>query len=161
MNLVSSKELASEPPSRIFTKLLEFLEETKSQAEYHNTEVRSSNSHGKGNTKIGFVCGIYSPSEQYKVTDEIPRKESRPCLACADGPTNLNSAMHPTGYCAVWHSLSIQERKEKVNCIKCPFGGKETKHTTEDCKKTKFKCHNCSEENNHHTWFCTKPNSRI
>ena len=160
VKLVSSKELASEPPSAIFHKLLEFLEESKLQAEYHCTELRSNNSGNRAITKVGFVCGVELSSKSSSSAVEPPRKDTRACLACADGSTDLRTAMHPTGNCAVWRSLSLQEKKGKVNCIKCPFGGKETKHVTEDCKKTKYKCHNCLSENDHHTWFCNRPKAK-
>ena len=161
VKLVSSKELASEPPSQIFNKLLEFLEETKLQAEYLKTEVRSINTHGRVNPRVDFVCGVFSSTQPSKFANEPTWQKSRPCLACADELTDLESSMHPTGNCAVWCNLSLQEKTKKVNCVQCPFGGKETRHTTAECKKTKFKCHNCLEENDHHTWFCTKPNSRL
>ena len=160
IKLVSSKELASETPSGIFNKLLEFLEDTKLQAEYHSIELRQTDAHTKASTKLGFVCGVEVSSKQQQSLIEPPRKDVRACLACADGTTDLRSAIHPTGNCAVWRSLSLQEKKGKVNCIKCPFGGKDTKHFTADCKKTKFKCHNCLQENDHHSWFCTKPKAK-
>ena len=68
--------------------------------------------------------------------------------------------MHPTGTCAVWKSLSLKEKKARVNCTKCPFGGLDTKHKTEECKKTNLKCHNCLQEDDHHTWFCFRPKSK-
>ena len=160
VKLVSSKELSSEPPSKIFNRLLEFLEETKLQAEYHNTELRGTDTRTKASTKLGFVCGVEVSNKQNQSITEPPRKDTRACLVCADGTTDLKSAMHPTGNCAVWRSLSLREKKDKVNCVKCPFGGKETKHFTEDCKKTKIKCHNCLQENDHHSWFCTKPKAK-
>ena len=135
--------------------MLEFFEETKLQAEYHNTEVRITNSYGRGSTKLGFVCGV-EPSS--KLVQPV-REPTRACLVCKDETTDLKAAMHSTGSCAVWHSLSLKEKEEKVNCVKCPFYGKDTKHSTSECKKEKFKCHECSQENDHHTWFCNKPKS--
>ena len=161
VKLVSSAAFADKLPNEIFTKMLEFLNETKMQAEYHNTDVRTTSQSGKAATKLGFVCGgneiIGSGTKSVK---EPPRSDAKACLVCADGATDIKSAMHPTGSCAVWKSLSLREKKEKVNCIKCPFNGKETKHTTSDCPKKKLKCHNCLQEDDHHTWFCTKTKSK-
>lgn len=157
---VSSKELSDLSPSQIFEKMLEFLEETKVQAEYHSTELRSSNVSGKASTKVGFVCGVEMSTKSVNSAVEPPRRENRACLACADGATDVKSALHPTGNCAVWRSLSLREKRERVNCVKCPFGGKDTKHVTADCKKTKLKCHNCLQDDDHHTWFCSKPKAK-
>ena len=131
-------------------------------------EVRSHETYGKASSKFGFVCGVSGDgkgSEGKSKEAEIPikqkkepvRKDVKLCLACADGLTDLKVAMHSTGNCAVWKALSL---KEKVNCVKCPVGGKNTKHTTSECKKEKLKCHNCNEENSHHTWFCTKQKAK-
>ena len=39
--------------------MLEFFEETKIQAEYHSTEIRSQDkSQGRASTNVGFVCGV-------------------------------------------------------------------------------------------------------
>ena len=85
-----------------------------------------------------------------------PKFETRPCLVCSDNTPNLEAALHSTGNCAVWAALSLKDKTERVNCVKCPFYGKDTQHTTAECRKTKFKCHKCLQENDHHTWFCTK-----
>ena len=154
VKLVSSKECVDMAPSEIFNRLLKFLEENKLQAEYHNTEIRSTNCHGRARTKCGFVCGEDPSCNMVHPSTEPSQNEIRTCLACSDGSTDLKAAMHPTGTCAVWASLSLKEKMDKVNCIRCPFKGKDTKHTTADCKKTKFKCHNCLQENDHHSWFC-------
>ena len=116
VKLVSSVECASMTPSQIFTRMLKFFEETKLQAEYHNTEVRSVSAQGKGSTRLSFVCGgKEGGSGGGKASSkEPPRTEVRPCLACWDGATDLASSLHPTGSCAVWKSLSLKERKEKV-----------------------------------------------
>ena len=155
IKLVSSKECAEMTPGEIFHKMLEFFEETKLQAEYHNTEIRITNSYGRASTKLGFVCGMEPSSKLVQPVREPPRA----CLVCKDGTTDLKAAMHSTGSCAVWQSLFLKEKEEKVNCVKCPFYGKETKHSTSECKKEKFKCHECLQENDHHTWFCTMPKS--
>ena len=161
VKLVSSAAFADKLPSEIFTAMLEFFEETKMQAEYHNTDVRTVNQFGKATTKLGFVCGGSETSSSIiKSVKEPPRSDTKACLVCADGATDLKSAMHPTGSCAVWKSLSIREKKEKVNCVRCPYNGKDTKHTTAECQKKKLKCHNCLQEDDHHTWFCTKPKSK-
>ena len=114
IKLVSSKECADMVPSKIFNRMLEFFEETKLQAEYHNTEIRSSDSHGRASTKLGFVCGVESSNNSVIPIKEPPRNEVRACLACSDGSTDLKAAMHPTGTCAVWTSLSMKEKRTKL-----------------------------------------------
>ena len=156
IKIVSSKDCVNMTPSEIFKKLLEFLEDTKLQAEYHDTEIRSVASCGRASTKLEFVCGV-KPGPFNHLVNPIkkpPRNQIRACLACSDGSTDLDSTMHSTGSCAVWSSLTLKEKIDKVNCIKCPFWGKDTNHNTDECRKTKFKCHNCLQENDHHTWFC-------
>ena len=111
--------------------MLEFLEETKLQAEYHNIEVRNSVHHGRAATKLGFVGGAEPVHrEPVKNVKEPARREAAACLVCGDGATDLKAAMHPTGSCAVWKSMTLKEKKDKVNCVRCPFGGKGTKHKT-------------------------------
>ena len=105
------------------------------------------------------MCGLNLSSQLVQPAKEHQRNETRVCLACSDNAKDLKEAMHPTGSCAVWRSLSLEEKKEKVNCEKCPFYGKDTKHTTAECKKVKFKCHDCLQDSDHHTWFCTYPKS--
>ena len=151
----STKEASNKTPNEISNLMLSFFEETRLQAEYPNTDVRNNAVYERAAIKLGFVCGIQAVSLDSIIAEkcEPARKEERLCLACADGTTDLKVAMHPTGNCAVCRSLSLKEKKLKVNCIKCPFGGKVTKHTTTECKKTKFNYHNCLQENDYHTCF--------
>ena len=161
VKLVSSKEYASKLPREIFAKFLEFLEDTKLQAEYHNIEIRSTDHQGRAVTKLGFVGGVEPVHKESAVyTKEPARKEAIACLVCGDGATDLKAAMHPTGSCAVWKSMTLKEKNDKVNCVRCPYNGKETKHTTAECQKKKLKCHNCHQDDDHHTWFCTRAKSK-
>ena len=101
-------------PSKIFNRMLEFFEETKLQAEYHKTEIRSSDSHGRASTKLGFVCGVESSNNLVNPIKEPPRNEVRACLACSDGSTDLKAAMHLTGTYSVWSSLSLREKRIRL-----------------------------------------------
>ena len=162
IKLVSSKEMSDKPSSEIFEKLLEFLEDTRRQAEYFGTEVRQLGSNqAKASTKLGFVnCGasdsFVSDSLNNKSKEPPRGREPLPCLACSDGSTDLKAAIHPTNNCEVWRSLTFQEKKAKVKCIYHPAKGLKGDHTTDECKVGKAKCDLCkdSNRNGHHSWFC-------
>ena len=80
-----------------------------------------------------------------------------PCLACADGSTNLNIARHWTRDCAVWNSLTNSQKRAKVNCIIHPF---KKDHKTADCpQKTSIKCKNCNKVG-HHLLLCDVNNAK-
>ena len=79
IKLVSSKEFAVKAPSDIFKGMLEFFEETKIQAEYHSTEIRSQDkSQGRASTNVGFVCGVSNSGSESSGSSgnvkEPPRK---------------------------------------------------------------------------------------
>ena len=57
--------------------MLEFLDETKLQAEYNNTEVRNTNSYARASTKLGFVCGVNLSSQLVQPVKEPQRTETR------------------------------------------------------------------------------------
>ena len=162
IKLASSKEMANKPSSEVFEQLLEFLEDTKRQAEYFGTEVRQGQSQSvKASTKLGFVnCGAVDNTvadESSKKIKEPPRsRDPLPCLACDDGLTNLSTALHPTNRCDVWKSLTYNQKREKVKCIYHPAKGLKGDHVTSECRVGKAKCEICKDnnQNGHHTWFC-------
>ena len=72
-------------------------------------------------------------------------------MACDDGATNKNSIMHKLSECDVWTSLSLSQKKDKVQCIKHPWT---RDHTSQNCK-FKSSCWKCK-STDHHQLFCPK-----
>ena len=74
---------------------------------------------------MGFVGGgengRQGPTRTIRNVREPPRQDRKLCLACGNGSTDLGIAMHPTGTCAVWRGLSLKEKKDRVNCVKCAY----------------------------------------
>ena len=56
------------------------------------------------------------------------------------------------GTCAVWKSLTQQEKEKKVKCLKHPF---KSDHTTQNCTVKGKKCKLCSQDT-HHFLLCPK-----
>ena len=164
IKLASSKLMADKPSNEVFEHLLEFLEETKRQAEYFGTEVRQvSTNQARASTKLGFVsCGVTECGSLTSSSNKVqkPHKGRDPllCLACGDGLTDLDAAIHSTYTCDVWRSLNLNQKREKVKCIYHPAKGLNCNHTTEECKVGKARCDICKEQNStgHHTWFCNQ-----
>ena len=81
-----------------------------------------SGQYGRAVTTLWFVGGgenvRQDPARTVRTIREPPRQETKLCLVCGDGATDLGIAMHPTGTCAVWRSLSLKDNKDKVNCVK-------------------------------------------
>ena len=160
IKLASSKDMSDKPSCEVFESLLEFLEDTKRQAEYFGTEVRQIGSNqAKVSTKLRFVsCGSANDTSTSKVRESSRTREPLTCLACCDGSTYLTAAVHPIKSCVIWNNLTNQQKREKVNCIYHPAKGLNLNHTTAECKVGKAKCDNCKESNTdgHHTWFCNQ-----
>jgi len=97
--------MANKSSSEVFDSLLDFLEDTKRQAEYFGTDVRQGGDQAKASTKLGFVnCGPSVGVASYtndKIKEPPRAREPLPCLACGDGSTDLKVAIHPTYSCEV------------------------------------------------------------
>ena len=129
IKLATSREMANKPPSEIFECMLVFLEDTKRQAEYFGTEVRQTGANqAKASTKLGFVnCGptdsLVTNTDSHKVREPPRQREPLPCLACADGSTDLETTLHPTNSCNVWRNLTYQKKKSKSQvCVSSSQG---------------------------------------
>ena len=98
-----------------FDKFMEFLAEFKKMVRYQTSESRSSANH-KAQTQTCFVTGLTAkvkPKSDPGDSDDDPEKpkfEMKPCLACNDGATNIESIKHSVESCDVLNSLSIKEK---------------------------------------------------
>ena len=110
----------------MFDKFMEFLAKYKKTVKYQMSESRSSASN-KTQTQVCFVTGLSAkvkPKNEPRdssVKTEKPKEWLKPCLACNDGATNINSIKHSVESCEVWNSLSIKEKEAKIKCKKHPF----------------------------------------
>ena len=138
---VIKNDLKKKTPMDKFLELMKFLGQSKQATKYHSTECRSQT--GKQQTQTCYVTGKTffakheSKHEEYKHDNsdkkDRPRQELKPCLACnRDGVTNTASTIHPMKSCAVWDSLSFEEKKNLVTCTNNPF---DRTHAATECTK--------------------------
>merc|ERR1711867_337914 len=119
-----------------FDKFMEFLAKYKKMVRYQMSDSRSSVNH-KAQTQTCFVTGLTAkvkPKSDPRDTPnktEKPKFEMKPCLACNDGGTNIDSIKHAVESCEVWNSLSVREKEAKIKCKKHPFS---LDHKHSDCK---------------------------
>ena len=164
IKLVSSKDISDKPSCQIFEKLLEFLEDTKRQAEYFGTDVRQCQGNQvKESMQLNFVnCEVsdlsVSDCVSYKFKEPPRHRYPLPCLACGDSSDDHIAASHPTNKCDIWRRLTFQQKRERVKCLYHPAKGLNSDHTTEECKVGSAKCYKCksNNRNGHHTWFCNQ-----
>ena len=124
---------------------------------YQMSDARSSVSN-KTQTQTCFVTGLTAkvkpksdPRDSADKTEK-PKFEMKPCLACNDGATNIDSIKHSVESCDVSNSLSIKEKEAKIKCKKHPFS---LDHNHSDCKSDIRGCKICKEKM-HHFLLCPK-----
>ena len=106
-----------------FENFMKFLAKKKEVVEYQISDARSSGGY-KVQTQTCYVTGLSSKikvkPEQNQSTTSDKAKESKfvmkPCIACDDGATNIESIKHSVETCEVWNSLSSKEKEAKVKC---------------------------------------------
>ena len=152
------REKLTEKGSKIkFDRFMEFLAEFKKMVRYQTSDSRSSASN-KAQTQTCFVTGLSAkikPNNDPKdssVKTEKPKFEFKPCIACNDGATNIDSIKHSVENCEVWNSLSVREKEAKIKCKKHPFSHD---HKHSDCKTDIRGCKVCKEKT-HHFLLCPK-----
>ena len=111
-----------------FENFMKFLAKKKEVVEYQISDARSSSGY-KVQTQTCYVTVLSSKikvkpdSNQSTTSDRV--KESKfimkPCIACDDGATNIESIKHSVESCEVWNSLSAKDKEAKVKCKKHPF----------------------------------------
>ena len=130
--------------------LLRFLAEYKEMAEYgsafESAGVRAHTCFVTGQT---VEKKLNKEKKKYGSEDQTFKGTLRPCLACNDGATNEDSILHNVGDCEVWRSLSIQDKRGKVQCIKHPFSD----HKTANCNTAVRACKYCNDKS-HHFLLC-------
>ena len=138
---------------------MKFLAEQKEMVKYHMSDARSSVGH-KTQTQTSFVTGLsskvnikpdYNRSASASKPSE-PKYVMKPCIACDDGATNIESIKHSVETCDVWNSLVVKEKEAKVKCRKHPFS---QDHNNTECKSIIRGCRICKEKS-HHTLLCPK-----
>ena len=154
---VINEDLTGKGSDTKFDKFMEFLAKYKKMVKYQMSDARSSVSH-KTQTQTCFVTGLSAkvkPKGDYKESsDKIdkPKFEMKPCIACNDGATNIDSIKHSVESCDVWNSLTVKEKEAKVKCKKHPFS---FDHNHSDCKSNIRGCKICKEKT-HHFLLCPK-----
>ena len=137
-----------------FSRLMTFMAKYKEIVENRAPDVKMVS----GKTFTSFVTGVTFTAKVHpgggKTKQDGPPnsvwvKNLKPCLACDDGATNKSSIMHRLSECEVWKSLTLAQKKDKVQCIKHPWS---RDHTTLDCK-FKSSCWKCKSAD-HHQLFC-------
>ena len=164
IDIVFKEGLNKKSADEKFTSLMKHLSDNKEKAEYQLSE--SGLTGTKTGTKYCLVTGKTfhinsSPSQEgmlHEASGPPPTSEIRfaPCLACSDGATDLNVVRHNMETCEVWNSLTIDEKKAKVKCVKHPFT---KQHRTEDCNEEIPNCKKCH-YNNHHHLMCFAKNDK-
>ena len=120
----------------MFDKFMEFLAKYKKTVKYQMSESKSSASN-KTQTQVCFVTGLSAkvkPKNEPRdssVKTKKPKYEYKPCVACNDGATNIDSIKHSVESYEVWNSLSVREKEAKIKCKKHPFA---LDHSHSDCK---------------------------
>ena len=138
-----------------FKDLLDFLKKYKNMAEEEITSDKISPTSSK--TKTSIVTGKTFTVSSIEKQKPEKNRPSKLCLACNDGSTNLKAADHLMETCEVWNSLSNDEKKKLVKCVKHPW---DKSHETKDCQRDlKYPCKHCKNFN-HHYLLCFKKNSR-
>ena len=151
------KEKLTEKGSNVkFDRFMEFLAQYKKIVRYTMSECRSS-----AQTQTCFVTGLSAkikqknnPGESDEETEK-PKYELKPCLACNDGATNIDSIKHSVESCDIWDSLSIKEKEAKVKCKKHPFS---LDHSNSNCNSNIRGCKICKEKT-HQFMLC--PNTMV
>ena len=123
-----------------FENFMKFLAKKKEVVEYQISDARSSEGY-KVQTQTCYVTGLSSKikvkPEQNQLTTSDKAKElkfvMKPCIACDDGATNIESIKHSVENCEVWNSLSAKEKEAKVKCKKHPFS---QDHNSSECRSS-------------------------
>ena len=82
----------------------------------------SQHSVSKSTVQSNLVIGPTNVGSSFiDMGDDLSQFKLKPCLACRDGLSNNNTALHDTKKCKLWSSLSLKDRESKVWCHKHPF----------------------------------------
>ena len=153
--VMSRKKLYCQSTRIKYDAFMEFLIDTKERIEYLTAENRQNvGVTAKSVTQTCYVTGLTLVTKKEEKDPKRPSERNyKPCLACnVDGATDLTATHHSMETCAVWASLSVKEKKERVQCIKHPF---RDDHTTNTCTFKARKCKYCQEDR-HHFLLCPK-----
>ena len=146
------KEKISKKTSREkFDHFMEFLKEAKQMTKYN---VSLSVGNNKNHCFVTGTVAAQIQGEKKENRGTVGKVNSLPCLACSvDGATDLTTCMHSMGSCLVWASLSLQQRRDLVKCIKHPFS--QDGHTTTECIRDLTRpCIHCGKINDHSSLLC-------
>ena len=141
----------------VFKGFMKFLSKYKKRVDWQISQNEALPSTAR--SKFCLVTGKTLKVNVKEATIKTEQKSNsmNPCLACnKDGATNIEVTKHPMAECDVWNSLSFNEKKFLVGCVKHPFS---KTHKTEDCQKEIRPCQFC-QKTNHHFLLCLKKSTK-